>query len=77
MGTDSTWAPLVLRLVKARKEAGLTQTDVAEAMGVSQVTVSEFERCVGKDGPRIATIQRYARAVEMRITWRIGKRSNE
>lgn len=77
MGTDSTWAPLVLRLVKARKEAGLTQTEVAQLMGVSQPTVSEFERCLGDDGPRIATIQRYARAVEMRITWRIGPRSNE
>lgn len=77
MGTDSTWAPLVLRLVKARKEAGLTQTEVAQLMGVSQPTVSEFERCLGDDGPRIATIQRYARAVEMRITWRIGPRGNE
>lgn len=77
MAKDSTWAPLVLRLVKARKEAGLTQTDVAQAMGVSQATVSEFERCSGDDGPRIATVQRYARAVEMRITWRIGPRSNE
>jgi transcriptional regulator with XRE-family HTH domain len=77
MGTDSTWAPLVLRLVKARKEAGLTQIEVAQMMGVSQPTVSEFERCLGDDGPRIATIQRYARAVDMRITWRIGPRSNE
>lgn len=77
MAKDSAWAPLVLRLVKARKEAGLTQTDVAQMMGVSQATVSEFERCAGDDGPRIATVQRYARAVEMRITWRIGKRSSE
>lgn len=77
MGTDSTWAPLVLRLVKARKDAGLTQTEVAQMMGVSQPTVSEFERCLGDDGPRIATIQRYARAVDMKITWRIGPRSNE
>lgn len=77
MPKDSTWAPLVLRLVEYRKKAGMTQTDVAEAMGVSQVTVSEFERCVGRDGPRIATIQRYARAVGAKVTWRIGARSNE
>lgn len=77
MPKDSTWAPLVLRLVEYRKKAGLTQTDVAQALGVSQVTVSEFERCVGNDGPRVAMVQRYARAVGAKVTWRIGPRGIE
>lgn len=77
MGADPMWAPLVSRLVEYRKAAGMTQTQVAEAMGVSQVTVSEFERCVGVDGPRVTTVQRYARAVGAKIVWRIGERANE
>lgn len=48
-------------LVQARKAAGLTQRDVAEALGVRQATVAGFER--HDNDPRLSTIRRYALAV--------------
>jgi transcriptional regulator with XRE-family HTH domain len=48
-------------LIRRRRLLGLTQTDVARAMGVGQPTVSGFEN-EGSD-PRLSTLQRYARAV--------------
>ncbi|MFJ9948095.1 helix-turn-helix domain-containing protein [Kitasatospora sp. NPDC091207] len=59
------YAELVETLVVARKKRGLTQRDVAELMGTSQSTISEFER-VGGDA-RYSTLQRYARAVDARL----------
>lgn len=56
---------LVDALVACRKSRGLTQTDVAERMGVKQPTVSGFEN-EGSD-PRLSTVQRYARAVDCRV----------
>lgn len=52
-------------LVHARKDARLTQTEVARRMGVRQPTVSQIEN-EGSD-PRLSTLQRYARAVEHRL----------
>lgn len=57
------------KLVKCRKQAGLTQTEVAKRMGVSQPTVSGFET-EGSD-PRLSTLQRYARAVQATITFKM------
>ena len=48
-------------LVNARNRAGLTQAEVAFRMGVSQASVSQFERY--DSNPTLATIRRYALAV--------------
>lgn len=56
---------LVRYLVAARKSLGLTQEEVGHRMGTNQSHVSEFERAA--TDPRISTIQRYARAVEVRL----------
>lgn len=53
--------PLVQQLVKLRKAAGLTQVDVAAAMGRTQSVVSDIE--TGTNEPRLSTLVRYARAV--------------
>jgi len=53
------------RLIGFRKALGLTQTEVAERMGVGQSTVSGFE--TEMSDPRLSTLQRYARAVEARL----------
>jgi len=53
-------------LVNARRERGLTQAMVAERMGVTQPTVSEFETTRYPD-PRISTLHRYARAIDCRV----------
>ncbi len=52
---------LLEHLVKLRKDHGLTQSDVAERMGVSQPTVAAFERYDAN--PTLSTLRRYALAV--------------
>lgn len=52
-------------LVRTRKDLGLSQTEVARRMGVSQATVSGFE--TEMSDPRLSSLQRYARAVGARL----------
>lgn len=51
-------------LLKARKEAGLTQADVALRMGVSQPVLARIESSLGKrdHSPSLSTLRRYAQA---------------
>jgi transcriptional regulator with XRE-family HTH domain len=56
---------IIEKLVKQRKQLGLTQTALAERMNVTQVTVSEFEKSAS---PTLKTLERYAKAVGMRVT---------
>lgn len=48
-------------LIQSRREAGLSQRDVAEIMGVRQPTVATFES--QDNDPRLSTLRRYALAV--------------
>lgn len=52
-------------LLQARKEAGLTQTEVAERMQTTPSVVARLEAGGGrqKHSPSIATLQKYAHAV--------------
>lgn len=52
-------------LLRARKEAGLTQAEVAERMGTKTSAVARLETGGGnqKHSPSIATLQKYAKAV--------------
>jgi len=52
-------------LLKARKEAGLTQAEVALRMGTKTSAVARLEAGGGnnKHSPSIATLQKYAEAV--------------
>jgi DNA-binding XRE family transcriptional regulator len=51
-------------LLAARKEAGLTQADVAARMGVSQPVLARIESSLGnrKHSPSLETLRRYAGA---------------
>ncbi len=53
---------LIRELLSARITAGLTQEDVAVAMGTTKSAVSRLEGG-GKHSPSLSTLQRYARAV--------------
>lgn len=55
------YADLVTALVERRKELGLSQKDVAEAMGTRQSAVSAIE--TSSANPTIQRLQRYARAL--------------
>jgi transcriptional regulator with XRE-family HTH domain len=54
------------KLLLARSEMHLSQTQVAKIMGVSQPTVASFERY--DNDPRLSTIRRYAHAVGVSIS---------
>lgn len=58
-------------LVLLRREAGLSQGDVAERMGISQQAVSKFERY--DSDPKLSTVRRYANAVGALITHRVER----
>lgn len=65
--------------LRARKQAGMTQADVAESMGIAQASVARLESSAGsrKHAPSIATLRRYADAVgcDLHITLRPSVKS--
>lgn len=60
-------------LLKARREAGLTQAEVAARMGTQAPAVARLEQALatGKHSPSLATIRRYLKAcgkdLELRV----------
>ena len=56
---------LIEAMLDARHRAGLTQSQVAERMGVTQPVVAKLE--AGRSNVSIGTLQRYATAVGCRI----------
>lgn len=74
-GTSALWRAWIQRrrheapapgrtLAEARVEAGLTQREVAERLGISQSDVSKFER---RADVRLSTLRAYARAIGARL----------
>lgn len=57
--------PLFDAILKARKEAGLTQAQVAERMGTKATAIARLEASLvsGKHSPSISTLQKYAKAL--------------
>jgi predicted transcriptional regulator len=66
--------PMLDAILKARKEAKLTQDQVAKRMGVSTPVVSRLESALisGKHSPSIATLKRYAEAMGKRLDIRFA-----
>ena len=57
---------LLDELLRARKEAGLSQAQVATLMGTKAPSVARLESALsssGKHSPSVATLRKYARAV--------------
>ncbi|MGW3966841.1 helix-turn-helix domain-containing protein [Amycolatopsis sp. NPDC005003] len=63
---DFAW---VDQLVNLRKRLGLSQTQVAEAMGRSQSVVSDIETM--SSDPRLSTLRRYALAIGVAVKHRV------
>ena len=63
------------QMLKARARAGLTQDAVAERMGTTRSSISRLESA-GKHAPSIATLKRYARAVECELRVRLVPRQS-
>lgn len=56
---------LIAGLVSARRDAGLSQADVAERMGTTQSAVARLES--GELDVRLSTLQRFASAVSCEL----------
>jgi DNA-binding XRE family transcriptional regulator len=65
---DDEFAALAV-LLQARKDAGLTQAEVAARMGVSQPVLARIESSLGsrKHAPSLATLRKYATACGKRL----------
>lgn len=61
-------------LLKARRDAGLTQAEVAERMGTQAPAVARLERSLatGRHSPSIATIRKYVHACGKRLVLRVA-----
>lgn len=67
---------LVRELLGARMRAGLTQEEVAEAMGTTKSAVSRLE-AAGKHSPSVSTLKRYAQAVGCDVEIRLVSTPHE
>jgi transcriptional regulator with XRE-family HTH domain len=67
-------AALLDALLKARQEAGLTQSQVAVRMGTQAPAVARLERALasGKHSPSIATLRKYVKACGKRLVLRVA-----
>lgn len=65
---DPTAIEIGLELRRARQQAGLTQSQVAELAGMTQSALSDIENGKGTDGPNYRTIRDIAAAIGGRIT---------
>ncbi|MGH3032817.1 MAG: helix-turn-helix domain-containing protein [Gaiellaceae bacterium] len=61
---------LLRQLAEERSRIGLTQTQVASAMGTSQSSVARIE--AGRADIRLSSVERYAATLGRRIEWRLA-----
>lgn len=52
---------LLASLVRLRREQGISQSDLARQLGVTQATISSFEKM--DNDPKLSSVRRYAHAV--------------
>jgi transcriptional regulator with XRE-family HTH domain len=60
---------LMAELVAARREHGISQTEIAARMGTSQSAVARLER--GDADARLSTLERYAAALGRTVDWQV------
>jgi DNA-binding XRE family transcriptional regulator len=62
-------------LLEARTAAGLTQTEVAKRMGISQPVLARIESSLGNKNhsPSLNTLRKYARACGLKLEIRMVK----
>jgi transcriptional regulator with XRE-family HTH domain len=59
--------PLAARIYQARRDAGLTQQELAEQTGISQFSISKYEN--GHTEPRARSLRAIAQATDREIAW--------
>ncbi|WP_066459385.1 helix-turn-helix domain-containing protein [Castellaniella caeni] len=66
--------PMLDAILQARREAGLTQAQVAERMGTKAPAVARLENSLitGKHSPSISTLKKYAAALGKKLEIRFS-----
>ena len=62
----STTYEMKRQMIAMRKEAGLTQEQMAELLGTKKSNISRLESVDSESSPRLATIEDYARVLGYR-----------
>ena len=64
---------LLRELLRARREAGMSQADIARRMGTKPPAVTRLESSLtsGRHSPSISTLKKYARAVNCHLEIRL------
>lgn len=62
------------RIKTARKRAGLSQAELAKALGVGQNTISNYENATGEKGstPKLDTAAKIADILHVSLDWLVG-----
>lgn len=55
------------KLIKIRKDAGLTQEELAEILHTKKSNISRLENVNSKISPKLSTIEKYAKAVGYKL----------
>jgi len=55
------------KLIRLRKQAGLTQEEMAQLLNTKKSNISRLENVNSKISPKISTIEKYARAIGYNI----------
>lgn len=66
---------LLDEFLKARAAQGLTQAQVAQKIGTTQSAVARMESGQGKHSPSLATLSRYADALECKLEVRLVRKT--
>ena len=61
---------MLRRLAEERAKRGLTQTEVAAAMGTSQSSIARIE--AGRADVKLSTVERYAATLGQKVVWRLS-----
>ena len=59
------------KIMQARKKAGMSQIDLADAMGVSRQSVSKWE--TGEANPEISKLTQLARTLGVSVDWLLSE----
>ena len=64
---------LLRDMLKARRDAGLSQADIAERMGTKPPAITRLESSLtsGRHSPSVATLKKYAKAVGCHLEIRL------
>lgn len=60
------------KIKQIRKQAGLTQKELAEQLGTTQQNLAQYES--GKRNPKIETIEKIANALDVPVSYLIGNK---